>query len=154
MSSILPKYLSDALGQPPSRQHRSQRPTQFAINISDTATTLHATFPDLVDDIDFVLSTSLDQFEKDTINAQKYLVERVDFMVEWASEEDTYSDKCDATFNWAEEAMFENQLSDHGVIGGAGTIEVEGLDTEQLQKLGMRNILRFNRVVDKYRRQR
>lgn len=151
-NQILPGYLSDALGSPPSRQEQDihERPTQFAPNVSRMATTLTTVFPDLADDIDFVLSKSLDQFEKDSIEVMDVVLnhhkDRDDWMRSWGFTS-KWKDTRDATWFWAHEAGLKGQLSEWGY--GMESRIVNGSE-----KIGRKATLRFQRVVEKYRKAR
>lgn len=142
----LPKYLSDALG-PPVKLYTDPRPTEFAPDISRTATSLHVTFPDLPADINFVLSKSLSYFEKD-------MSEAYDRFVDGEMERSVWDDYVsNATGTWAYEAKIADGLAD---FGGNGTaIKVDNLTGEQVQKFGIVAVLRLSLVVgESYRRRR
>lgn len=57
----IPELIQDILGPTP-RDEDHWHPTVFIPSISKTAASLHAVFPDLTDEINFVLKKSVDAF--------------------------------------------------------------------------------------------
>ncbi|QDS69295.1 hypothetical protein FKW77_002668 [Venturia effusa] len=148
LSSVLPAYLSHALGPPPEDQ--DDRPTQFAPSISRTGTILLTTFPDIADDVCFMLSASLDQFERGDC-------ERQDRIAGWLKSRRSaplkvFNDVGTATETWSYEAEIHDQLADRGAANCA--VYLDGMSEWQVEKFGIAGILRFNRVVLSYRRWR